>query len=79
MEEILLPYRVHVPVEPSINIGDKIIHAVELMVSHDLQEVAVVRGGRPIGMIRLQDAFQKLGLQAEPGRSAQYHANRRNS
>ncbi len=70
VEEILLPYRVHIPVEPSVNIGDKIVQAIELMVGNDLQTVAVVRGGRPIGMIRLKDAFQKLGLQAKPGETS---------
>ena len=70
VEEILLPYRVHIPVEPSVTIGDKIVQAIELMVSNDLQTVAVVREGRPIGMIRLKDAFQKLGLQAKPGETS---------
>ncbi|MBW2085567.1 MAG: CBS domain-containing protein [Deltaproteobacteria bacterium] len=63
VEEIILPYKDSVPLEPSVNIGDKIIDAIELMVSNDIRYIAIVRNRRPIGMIRLEDAFQKLGLQ----------------
>jgi len=62
VDEILLPYENGVPLEPSVRIGDKIITAIELMVSNNLRQVSVVRNQRPIGMIRLEDAFKKIGL-----------------
>jgi CBS domain-containing protein len=64
VEEIILPYREGIPVSPSVTAGDKITHAIELMVSHNLKSIAVVRHNRPVGMARLEDAFQKIGLKA---------------
>ena len=44
--------------------GDRIIHAIELMVRNNLKCIAVLKNQRPIGMVHLEDAFQKMGLQA---------------
>jgi len=60
--EIVIPYKEGVPYHPSVSMNDRIIDAVELMVNHGLYQVAVVRKDRPIGMIRLEDAFRELGL-----------------
>lgn len=72
VREIILPFQEGTPAAPSVAAGDKIVHAVEIMVQHDLHRLAVVRNGRPIGMIRLSDAFGILGLamprQDEPGK-----------
>ncbi|MBN2125177.1 MAG: CBS domain-containing protein [Deltaproteobacteria bacterium] len=65
--EILLPYRKGLPETPSVSINDKIAHAIELMVTHDLACIAVVRNRRPVGMIRLEDAFKRIGLQGTKG------------
>ena len=62
IDEILLPYEEGIPLNPSVTISDKIVHAVELMVENDLKCIAVVRNKRPVGMVRLEDAFQKIGL-----------------
>ena len=62
VEEIVLPYKEGIPLVPSVEIGDKIVHAVELMVKNNIRCIAVVRNKRPVGMVRLEDAFQKLGL-----------------
>jgi CBS domain-containing protein len=61
--EILLPFRESMPIDPSVPIDDKTTHAVELMVKNNLKRIAVVRNRRPIGMIRLEDAFKQLGIQ----------------
>lgn len=61
--EIVVPYQEGTPNQPAITINAKIIDAVELMVHHGLHRIAVVRNNRPVGMIRLEDAFHKLGLQ----------------
>jgi hypothetical protein len=60
---ILLPCPEDLPVTPSVSIGEKITRAIELMISHNLNRIAVVRNQRAIGMIRLEDAFQEIGLE----------------
>ncbi|MBF0119859.1 MAG: CBS domain-containing protein [Desulfobacterales bacterium] len=60
--KIILPYVESLPINPSVNAEDKIINAIELMVKNNLRCVAVVRNHKPIGMIRLDDAFSALGL-----------------
>ena len=60
---ILMPCPEDLPVTPSVNIGEKITRAIELMISHNLSRIAVVRNQRAIGMVRLEDAFQEIGLQ----------------
>lgn len=48
--------------EPNVVASDKISRAIELMVSHNLSCIAVVRNRRVIGMILLSDAFREIGL-----------------
>lgn len=62
MDEILLPYEVSVPLNPCIEMGERITDAIQIMVSNNLKCIAVMRNKRPVGMIRLDDAFQKVGL-----------------
>ena len=64
VDEILRPYAEGVPLDPSVRMGDRIIHAIELMVRNDLKCIAVLKNQRPVGMVRLEDAFRKIGLQA---------------
>ena len=63
IDSIILPYMEELPLTPSVAIGDKITHAVELMLSHNVSRIAVVRNLRAIGLIRLEDALQELGLE----------------
>jgi len=37
-------------------------------VKNNLKHIAVVRNRRPIGIVRFEDALQKLGLQISPKR-----------
>lgn len=64
VSDIVLPYEDAVPLKPSVALDDKIIHAIELMVTRNLKCVAVVRNQIPVGMVRLEDAFVKLGLRS---------------
>ena len=64
---LIVPCVGEMPLEPSVSIGDKISRAIELMVSHNLKRIAVVRNRRAVGMIRLEDAFQEIGLEL-PGK-----------
>lgn len=59
---IIQPYEDGVPLHPSVTREERITRAIELMVKSNLKCIAVTRGTRPIGMIRLADAFQELGL-----------------
>ena len=67
VKEIILPYKESMPLNPSVTISDKIIHAIELMVNNKLNNIAVVLNNRPIGRVCLEDALKKLGLQV-PGK-----------
>ena len=62
VDEILRPYAEGVPLDPSVHMGDQIIHAIELMVRNNLKCIVVLKNQRPIGIVRLDDAFQKIGL-----------------
>jgi len=64
---LIRPCSADLPVEPSVGTGDKVTRAIELMVSHNLNRIAVVRNRRAIGMIRLEDAFHEIGLEM-PGK-----------
>jgi signal-transduction protein with cAMP-binding, CBS, and nucleotidyltransferase domain len=66
VEEIVLPFKDGIQLNTWVATGDKIIHAVELMVNNNLDTIAVMRNRRPIGMVRLEDALKKLGLQLPP-------------
>jgi predicted transcriptional regulator len=62
VDEILLPYEEGIPLDPCVEMGERIIDAIQLMVSNNLKCIAVTRNKRPVGMIRLDDAFKKVGL-----------------
>ena len=63
VEDILLPLRAGTPLDPSVVFGDNLMHAVELMLKSNVNRIVVVRNQKPIGMLCLEDAFHKLGLQ----------------
>ena len=66
VRDILLPYQRGLAVTPSVSLEDKVIDAVALMAELGLTEVAVVRNGRAIGRIRMDDSFKRLGLCYHP-------------
>jgi CBS domain-containing protein len=63
IDPIIRPCCEDLPLEPSVGIGEKITRAIELMVSHNLSRIAVVRNRRAVGMVRLEEAFQEIGLE----------------
>lgn len=65
VKSILLPCRKDMPINYTVTPEDKLIYAVELMLEKNIKSVSVVRSGRPIGMVRLEDALKKLGLNVD--------------
>jgi len=63
--DIVLPLSQDMLMNPSIDLHDPLTSAIELMVRHNLQQIVVVSKGCPIGMVRLKDAFHKIGLQKD--------------
>ena len=60
--DIVCPLAKNLPLRPSVELHDPLTRAIELMVQHNVQEIAVFSNNFPIGMVRLEDAFQKIGL-----------------
>jgi CBS domain-containing protein len=60
--EILLPFSGDLPLTPSVRIDDPISKAIEVMVQHNLLILTVFRDQRPVGQVRLQDAFAIMGI-----------------
>ena len=73
--EIIVPYEEGAPSHPTVMLTDRVVDAVELMVNHGLRRIAVVRNNRPLGMIRLEDAFRELGLQEPPLKDRTYRSD----
>ena len=71
--EIVIPFKEGMPFHPCVKMNDKIIHAIELMANHNLNQIVVVRNKQPVGMIRLEDALRILGLQAPPIKGSVYN------
>ena len=62
VNEIIIPYRKGFPLNPYLTADDDISSAVKLMLKYKVREIVVVRNLRPIGIIRIDDALKKLGL-----------------
>ena len=60
--EILIPFSGDLPLTPSVHIDDPVSKAIEVMVNHNVSIIAVLRNTRPVGQVRLQDAFAFVGI-----------------
>jgi len=63
--DIVIPLSPEIPLHPKIDLHAPLTHAIELMVRHNVEEITVVSRDRPIGIVRLKDAFQEIGLQRD--------------
>lgn len=63
VEEILQPYEESVPPYPCVEMGERIVDAIKIMVANNLKCLAVTINKRPVGVVRLDDAFREVGLQ----------------
>lgn len=63
VKAIIIPIEEEVGLKPSVGPEDRITEALEVMLKNDLKRVAVTRGNEVVGMIRLEDALEKVGLE----------------
>ena len=62
LETIIIPIEKGVPLKPFAAHDDRITDALEVMLKNDLKRIAVVQGEKVLGMVRLEDALKKVGL-----------------
>ena len=62
IREIMLPFSQEVSIEPSVTLNDPISTAIEVMIEHNLNAIAVLCNRRPVGQIRLRDAMTRIGI-----------------
>ena len=63
VREIMLPYDAAVPLNPWVVADDRITRAIRKMIDWDVHAIVVIRRNRPIGMIRMEDALEEIGLE----------------
>lgn len=56
------PVKAGLPEEPSVAPEDELSEVVRFMVKKNLKEVSVIKGEKVIGMIRLDELFEEMGL-----------------
>jgi len=62
VKDIILPYRADIPLNPWVSVDDRLTEAIRRMLDFDAHCIAVMRNDRPIGVVRLEDALKKIGL-----------------
>ena len=62
VHDIIRPYHPDLPVRPSVAPGDRLIRAVELMMAGGLRQIAVMQSDRPVGLVELAEALNRLGI-----------------
>ncbi len=65
VESIIIPIEGNVPQKPSVGPEDRIVDTIEVMLKNDLKRIAVTEGDRVVGMIRLEDALEQVGLKRD--------------
>jgi len=63
--EIIKPASPNLAKTPWVRLDDPLVRAIELMAKNNMQQIAVVTNDRTVGMIRLKDALEKMGLQVD--------------
>ena len=63
IRKILVPLDENLAPKPSVSAADRITKAIEAMLKNDVRRIAVTNGGKVIGMVRLEDALKKVGLE----------------
>jgi CBS domain-containing protein len=62
VKTVLMPFTSGVSLDYAVTPEDRLTHAVQLMLLYGISRIAVVKNGHPMGIVRLDDALEKLGL-----------------
>ena len=62
VKEIIRPYTADIPLSPRVAAEDKITDAIRTMIDADVTRIAVMRRHRLLGVIRLHEALERVGL-----------------
>ena len=65
VEAIIIPIADGVALKPRVGPEDRITEALEVMLKNDLKRIAVTRGNKVLGMIKLEDALKQIGLDGD--------------
>jgi len=65
VHEIIKPPSPNLAESPQVKLEDPLVRAIELMAKNNVQQIAVVTNDRTVGMIRLKDALEKMGLRVD--------------
>jgi predicted transcriptional regulator len=57
-----MPFTSGVSLDYAVTPEDRLTHAVQLMLFYGINRIAVVENGHPMGIVRLDDALERLGL-----------------
>ncbi|WP_319522514.1 hypothetical protein [uncultured Desulfosarcina sp.] len=58
----MLPVTRELALEPSVHLDDPVTTAIEVMLKHNRDTIAVFWNKRPVGQVRLRDAFAVVGI-----------------
>jgi predicted transcriptional regulator len=64
VSEIIMPPANDLADRPYINAEDNITEAIEVLLNNDLKQIAVKKNNAVIGMIKLEDALETIGLES---------------
>lgn len=62
VKTVLIPFTSGMNLDHAVTPEDRLTHAVQLMLFYGINRIAVVKNGQPMGVVRLEDALDKLGL-----------------
>ena len=65
VKEIIVPIDKNLSIKPSVAAEDSITEAIEILLKNDLKQIAVNRKDVGVGMIRLEDALNTIGLEGD--------------
>ena len=65
VESIITPMEQEIPLKPFVGPEDRITEAIEVKLNNDIKRIAVIDRKRTVGMITLEDALKKLGLEED--------------
>ena len=65
VKDIIVPLDKNLAAKPSVAAEDSITEAIEILLNNDLKQIAVTRKNAVVGMIRLEDALNTIGLEGD--------------